>query len=65
VWLFTYVNGKAKLVNAENERDTMAYRLQQFEQMYDESVDSIIIVRKFENDSISTVKQYNPINYGF
>lgn len=65
VWLFTYANGKAKLVNAENERDTMAYRLQQFEQMYDESVDSIIIVRKFENDSISTVKQYNPINYGF
>lgn len=65
IWLFTYADGKAKLVNAENERDTMAYRLQQFEQMYDGNTDSVIIVRNDSQDTLSFVQQYNPINNGF
>ena len=64
IWLFTYVNGKAKLVSAENERDTMAYRLQKFEKMYDGNTDSLIIVRKPTSDTISFEKEYNSVNYG-
>lgn len=56
MWLFTYANYKAKLVSAQNERDTMAYRLQQFEQMYDGNTDSIIMIRKQKPDTISFVK---------
>ena len=56
IWLFTYANYKAKLVSAQNERDTMAYRLGQFEQMYDGNTDSIIMIRKQKPDTISFVK---------
>ena len=56
IWLFTYANYKAKLVSAQNERDTMSYRLQQFEQMYDGNTDSIIMIRKQKPDTISFVK---------
>ena len=65
IWLFTYADGKAKLVSAENERDTMAYRLQQFEQMYDGNTDSVIIVRNDSQDTLSFIQQYNPINNDF
>lgn len=65
IWLFTYADGKAKLVSAENERDTMAYRLQQFEQIYDGNTDSVIIVRNDSQDTLSFIKQYNPINNDF
>lgn len=57
IWILTYASGKAKLVSAENERDTMAFRLQQFEQMYDGNTDSVIVVRKRENYSISFDEQ--------
>lgn len=56
IWLFTYANYKAKLVSAQNERDTMAYRLGQFEQMYDGNTDSLIMIRKQKPDTISLVK---------
>lgn len=53
IWLFTYASSKARLVTAENERDTMAYRLQQYEAMYDGNTDSLIIVRKEKSDTLT------------
>ena len=53
VWLFTYTRLKAQLVSAEYERDTISYRLQKFEKMYEEDTDSLIIVRKEMNDTLT------------
>lgn len=40
VWLFTFVNMRARAVGAEHQRDSLSYELSKFTQAYDEN-DSI------------------------
>ena len=53
VWLCMYVHYHSKVVIAEHQRDSTSYRLQQYEQMYDGNTDSLIIVRKTKNDTLT------------
>lgn len=52
-WMFTFVRYRARVSAAEFQRDSTAFRLKQFESMYADNTDSLIIVRKNFNDTLT------------
>lgn len=53
IWLTMVLKYKPRIVTAEHQRDTLAYRLKKYETMYDGNTDSLIIVRKDKNDTLT------------
>ncbi len=53
VWLFMFTHYRTLLSNTEYARDSVSYRLQAYDRMYDGTTDSLIIVRKDKNDTIT------------
>lgn len=52
-WLLMFVHYRSQIVTAEYQRDSTACRLQKYERMYDGNTDSLIIVRKTGNDTLT------------
>ena len=53
VWLFMFAHYRTLLSKTEHSRDSVSYRLQEFDRMYDGNTDSLIIVRKGNNDTLT------------
>jgi len=57
IWVFTYAGLKSRIASAEFQRDSASYRASRLEEIYGSDTDSLIIVKKFRNDTLVFVEE--------
>lgn len=56
-WCLTYVSMKGQVAAAQDNRDSMAYKLRQYTTMYDGDTDSLIVIRKDKTSYVINIEE--------